>query len=444
MLSNKFKYASILILLFINPSTFADTSPSRLTAHSDLVTYLPGLGTPKSDQYSGYVNIKTPDTKAQQAIYYYLATSPANTGNTPVILWLNGGPGSSSFYGLLTENGPYRIQKNLTLKENPFSWSNKYNFLIFDQPIGVGYSFPNKDYQIKNEAQTTDELYLAILAFYKKFPDLHNRNLFIAGESYAGKYIPEIATKILQQNKISQNKIPLTGIILNDAWVNPLLQQAQDAEYAYTHGLIDYHGKKIIDTYYQQCAWAIRTHQKRHANTLCEQMGNYIRNQSGIDLHNIHNIIPDSSNNTYTIEYNALTKYLNQKTVKQALHVDKAESFNLYSSFVGNALEPGEQDSSAHLIPPLLDQNIKILVLSGLNDATDCNFMGTNSWLHALNWQKFNQAKQKQVIHHRGKIIGYITSYRNLSYIKVFNAGHMLMEDQPENSLEIIENFIDK
>lgn len=432
------------IIMFMPVYTYSlETLTFQEQMSQDLIRSLPGYGIPKSNQYSGYLKIKTPEKSS--SMYYYLATANEESANTPLILWLNGGPGSSSFYGLFTENGPYRIQADLKLKENPSAWSTKYNFLIFDQPIGVGYSFPDKNYQIKNEAQTTHELYLAILAFYKKFPYLQRRKLYIAGESYAGRYIPEVADEILRQNKASNlNKIPLAGIILGDAWVNPLLQQSQDADYAYAHGLIDYNGKKIVDDYYEECAKAIQSEKisSKATNAKCGQMGDFIRKQSGIDLHNIHNVMRNESANTYTNEYDALANYLNQKEVKRALHVSSLESFNLYSSFVGNALEVGEQNSVATLIPKVLEQNVAVLVLNGLNDAKDCNFMGTSLWLQSLNWQKFNQASQKQLINQDGEIMGYVTNYKNLTYVKVLSAGHMIPEDQPANSLEIIDRFI--
>lgn len=33
----------------------------------------------------------------------------------------------------------------------------------------------------------------AVVNFFEKFPEYKGRRLFIAGESYAGKYIPDLA-----------------------------------------------------------------------------------------------------------------------------------------------------------------------------------------------------------------------------------------------------------
>lgn len=48
----------------------------------------------------------------------------------PVVFWFNGGPGCSSVFGMLTENGPFRVNDDgQTLIYNPYSW-NKVDWLM--------------------------------------------------------------------------------------------------------------------------------------------------------------------------------------------------------------------------------------------------------------------------------------------------------------------------
>jgi cathepsin A (carboxypeptidase C) len=200
----------------------------------------------------------------------------------------------------------------------------------------------------------------------------------------------------------------------------------------------------MVESFYAACAQGIQseTISSKATNAKCGKMVDFIRDKSGIDLHNINNLMPNESNNAYALEYKNLADYLNRSDVKHALHVNSNESFNLYSEFVGNALEVGIQNSAAPLIRELLNQKLNVLIYNGMNDAKDCNFMGTSLWLRELNWQQFNQTSQKPYLNHEGKIIGYLTQYNNLSYIKMFNGGHMLPEDQPENSLYMIDQFV--
>lgn len=62
--------------------------------------------------------------------------------NAPLAIWLNGGPGGSSLYGALVENGPCFVgnDSNSTYI-NPWSWNNQVNMLYIDQPNQVGYSY---------------------------------------------------------------------------------------------------------------------------------------------------------------------------------------------------------------------------------------------------------------------------------------------------------------
>lgn len=52
-------------------------------------------------------------------------------------------PGSrTTFYlNISAENGPFKINKDLTLEDNPDGWDVSHNMIYVDQPIGTGYSY---------------------------------------------------------------------------------------------------------------------------------------------------------------------------------------------------------------------------------------------------------------------------------------------------------------
>lgn len=39
------------------------------------------------------------------------------------------------------EHGPFKINDDLTLDENPYGWDVSHNVIYVDQPIGSGYSY---------------------------------------------------------------------------------------------------------------------------------------------------------------------------------------------------------------------------------------------------------------------------------------------------------------
>lgn len=63
-------------------------------------------------------------------------------------IWLNGGPGMSSMYGLFTEVGPCEIMQeedgSYGTQPRVWGWDRNSNILIIDQPTQVGFSYDER------------------------------------------------------------------------------------------------------------------------------------------------------------------------------------------------------------------------------------------------------------------------------------------------------------
>lgn len=135
----------------------------------------------------------------------------------PLVLWLNGGPGCSSFDGFVYEHGPFSFSAapggGVRLARNPFAWSSVANVVYLDSPAGVGLSYSDTlaDYAT-NDTATARDADAFLRALVVRYPWLAQRDLYIAGESYAGVYVPNLARAVLAGNAAgAQPALQLVG-----------------------------------------------------------------------------------------------------------------------------------------------------------------------------------------------------------------------------------------
>ncbi|XP_056158980.1 serine carboxypeptidase 24-like [Syzygium oleosum] len=207
----------LLLLSLLMSSVAARTSIDD--AASAKITRLPRQ--PKDAcvaQYSGYVRISE-----RKKMFYWLVEASSDADSKPLLLWLNGGPGCSSIgYGAFQEIGPFQVLPNGKLAKRQISWDTEANLLFLDSPFGVGYSVRSIVEQDGDNSTAMDS-YAFLNKWLEVFPKFKYREFYLAGESYAGHYIPQLAQVIVNQNKgIARPIINLKGLLLG----NPSLDKA--------------------------------------------------------------------------------------------------------------------------------------------------------------------------------------------------------------------------
>lgn len=90
--------------------------------------------------------------------YWYFETRD-NNPDAPLVFWFNGGPGSSSMFGLFFENGPYIFEKDFVLKERVIAWNNNANVIFIDQPLGTGFSTVDDKSMPRTRKNIADDFY---------------------------------------------------------------------------------------------------------------------------------------------------------------------------------------------------------------------------------------------------------------------------------------------
>ena len=77
--------------------------------------------------YSGYLSV----SKVKQ-FHYMFNLAHEDWEHKPLVLWLNGGPGCSSLFGMLGEIGPVTADNyGGEFKLNPYSWNLESNLLLY-------------------------------------------------------------------------------------------------------------------------------------------------------------------------------------------------------------------------------------------------------------------------------------------------------------------------
>ena len=390
---------------------------------------------------NGYIPV-TKDPENNQMFFWYFKSRTLPEISAPLVIWLNGGPGSSSMFGLAYENGPFLVDIEGNSSLNPHSWNTKANILYVDQPVGTGYSIGTPEYYARNKSMVEEYFYEFMVKFLElqDFKKFKGHPLYLTGESYAGHYIPQIGNKLY----LSGNQdINLKGVAIGDGFINYGLQFPQYVNFAasvpeYTN--VTQAQADQLMPFALLCSREMlqpNPFYAMHRNRYCSKVLNGITEDPATSKQKF---------NWYDIrdkedyDESGLVKFFNRDDVKQELGIKDGVIWKPYNGKVGSALGKQDGTEKADLeIIPILNGGVKVLFYSGEFDF-DCNWMGTRAVLDQLQWKGiagYRRAEMKE-----GKY-GLEKSFENLRFIKFKGSGHLVPFNQPELSLEMLHEFLD-
>lgn len=414
------------------------------------------LGVDKVKQYSGYIDSLEDD----KHFFFWFFESRNDPQNDPTILWLNGGPGCSSLTGLFFELGPSLIGPALKPIPNDYAWNNNANVIFLDQPINVGYLYSSES--VSDTVAAGKDVYTFLLLFFKQFPQYAENDFHIAGESYAGHYIPVFATEILSHDDRNFN---LTSLLIGNGLTDPLTQYEHYQPMACGQGgaepVLSPEECESMASLIPRCLSLIELCYNLESVWLCvpatiycnnAQMGPYQR--TGKNVYDIRKDCEGSSLCYSDLEY--IDKYLNQKEVMEALgvEVDAYEGCNFDINknfmFAGDWMKPYHR-----AVTDLLERDLPVLIYAGDKDFI-CNWLGNRAWTNALPWSyadEFSKAEEKDFVISgelrqlsasplKGNKAGVVKNHKHFTFLRLFDGGHMVPYDQPESSLEMVNRWI--
>lgn len=448
---------------------------------ADQITSLPGWAGPlPSKQYSGYVNIGT----SGKYMHYWFVEAETAPATAPVVLWLNGGPGCSSLDGYMYEQGPFHVNEanQSQLLYNEYTWAKQVNIVFLESPVGVGfsYSMTPSDYTT-NDTQTANDNFDFLNGFFKGFSELATNDFYIAGESYAGVYVPTLAARVLAGNAAGESDIPLKGIAVgngctgNDVGVCGGTDGTKiNKDFLFWHGLVSIDLSNQLDA-----ACGDYTNPSADCLLLLGEMGN------GIGDVNIYDIYQPCINGGMTreeavkhtrarvparpvdavmsaagtslrgpdecIDGIAAAAYLNTVQAQKAINVVAASKYYGEWTICSSKINYSSTASNLPgLVYPGLLKQIRVLIFNGDVDACvpyNDNQIWTSGMAVAQSYP-VTAAWHPWML--ENQVAGYATAYsipnsalpNPFTFITIKGSGHMVPQYQPAVASEMLRRFI--
>ncbi|GMY15206.1 serine carboxypeptidase-like 45 [Fagus crenata] len=431
------------------------------SSHSDKIARLPGQPHVGFQQFSGYVTVDSDNDMKQKALFYYFVEAEIDPASKPLVLWLNGGPGCSSLgVGAFSENGPFRPNGEVLVR-NEYSWNREANMLYLETPVGVGFSYSTDSsayVAVDDEATAKDNL-VFLKRWFNKFPKYRHRDLFIAGESYAGHYIPQLAKLIIEINK-NERVFNLKGIALG----NPVLEFATDlnsrAEFFWSHGLISDSTYKMFTS---ACNYSryVSEYYRDSVSPICSRVMSQVTIETSrfVDNYDVTLDVCISSifSQSKVISPQQVTEridvcvedetvnYLNRKDVQKALHARLVgvHKWDVCSNILDYELLNLEIPTIS-MVGALIKNGIPVLVYSGDQDSV-IPLTGSRTLVHRLARELGLITTVPYRVWFVGKQVGGWTQvYGNiLSFATIRGASHEAPFSQPERSLMLFKSFLE-
>ncbi|KMT08095.1 hypothetical protein BVRB_6g143470 [Beta vulgaris subsp. vulgaris] len=389
-------------------------------------------------QKSGYLIV---NQTSKSSIYYtfYEAQKPITSlSKTPLLIWLQGGPGCSSMVGNFFELGPWRVNNRIELERNHGAWNRIFGLLFLDNPIGTGFSIAASEEEIpRDQYGVAKHLFIAIKSFIELDKSLFgSRPIYITGESYAGKYAPAIGYYILRRNsEVSESeRVNLAGVAIGNGLTDPITQVMTHGSNAYFSGLVNEKQKTQLEESQRKVVKLVMENKWSEATDARSQVLDMLQNMTGLaTLYDMTRKIPYES---------FVERFLSKMEVKKALGVENSTVWEECSRVVGSILHEDVMKSVKYMVELLVKES-KVLLYQGQRDLRD-GVVSVEAWMKTLKWEeiaKFEDAERK-VWKVKGEVAGYVQKWTSLTHAVVLGAGHFVPTDQAVHSQVMIEDWV--
>lgn len=315
--------------------------------------------------------------------------------------------------------------------------------------MGFSYSEDPRD-RVYDEVGVANDMLDFLNEFFKAHPKFAARDFYITGESYGGHYVPAVGHAVweaVQQGKLDTT-INLKGIAIGNGMTDPSIQYGAYPDFAVMHGLISESTKDHMLVALPACQAAISlcmgtdwSAECKLALAFCQAtlFNPILMAADGINVYDIRK----KCTGDLCYDFSGLEEYMNREDVQKKLGVEERNitwvtcNMDVNQDMLGDFVK--NYDS---LLPPMLKAGIRVMIYAGDQDLI-CNWVGNQRWMDALQWDGSEDWAQAAPHTWRvgGEAAGTVRAVGPLSFVKVFDSGHMVPMDKPENALDLITLF---
>ncbi|KAI0107323.1 putative carboxypeptidase S1 [Hypoxylon sp. NC0597] len=408
--------------------------------------------TPGVNQYSGYITVDD-----SMNMWFWFFEARENPEKAPLVAYFDGGPGAASEYALFTENGPCHFVNNETTPSlNPYSFNEYANMLYVDQPVSVGFSYGNTT--VNSTKAAAPVVWKLLQAFYDNFPEYENRDFGIFTESYGGHYGPEFVRYILDQNAaiargtLQGEEIRMVALGINNGWFDAEIQERSNIEFMYNNSyrqiINESFHDELVDRYDTKVKPALDKCAATGTDADCFAAWNSYSNELEFPMiAALNQKSPDfylgDIRDPHLRPPSTHVAYLQRADIQKALgarvnYTDQAgQNGFIYSgddarSFLGS-------------LSSVVQAGVRVLIWTGDADYVS-NWPGTLKVADAVKWpgkETFgNLTLEPYTLN--GVEKGTFKSLDNFIFMRIYEAGHNLPFYQPEVSLQIFKQTMEK
>ncbi|KAK0195395.1 Alpha/Beta hydrolase protein [Armillaria mellea] len=409
-------------------------------------------------QVSGYINISD---DSDDAFWFWFFEARDDPDTKPLTLWLNGGPGCSAMIGLFQENGPCTINDSGETVYNPYSWNNFSNMIYIDQPFGAGFSKGSTLVNSTDEAAGFIWQAFQILFDHKTFSKFKGREFIIATESYGARFGPVFTQYFHSQNakiesgEINGTQIEVSKLLINDGKHDPVIQMQASVDYARhapsygslvnTSVLMD-----VSTAYNETCLPALQDcYDDGDADTCHDAIVSCTHDvfNPTVGDRNPNDLRQNSSTpSDEVVPPTFYLDYLHDSNVRDLIGAqvtyDQCDD-SVKTRFSRNG-ETGRSFLS-NLAEIASEGKVKLLIWAGDADMK-ANWLGVHECIASMDWpgrSAFSEASLSALTIN-GKTVGQYKAVAdtNLTFVRVYEAGHSMPAYQPEVAQTVFARFL--